>query len=181
MKNKLANGKSFAFAAIVTEAVTRLTKRGTEYGIINLEDQDTSWKWSLFSEEYAKYKHFFQPSRRLFIRARVEVKQWWDKEQKVHNIRYEVKPMEIHFLEDAYEKLCKEVRLVVGIKDVSRDLAEQLLAQIQEHKGKVPFHVRIVEEGGVFYSDFFNFSTKVNPEDFCKHLKLPIPYTIELL
>ena len=89
--------------------------------------------------------------------------------------------MEIHFLEDAYEKLCKEVRLVVGIKDVSRDLAEQLLAQIQEHKGKVPFHVRIVEEGGVFYSDFFNFSTKVNPEDFCKHLKLPIPYTIELL
>ncbi|MBP5205411.1 MAG: DNA polymerase III subunit alpha [Bacteroidales bacterium] len=181
LKNKLANGKSFAFAAIVTEAVTRLTKRGTEYGIINLEDQDTSWKWSLFSEEYAKYKHFFQPSRRLFIRARVEVKQWWDKEQKVHNIRYEVKPMEIHFLEDAYEKLCKEVRLVVGIKDVSRDLAEQLLAQIQEHKGKVPFHVRIVEEGGVFYSDFFNFSTKVNPEDFCKHLKLPIPYTIELL
>ena len=181
LKNKLANGKSFAFAAIVTEAVTRLTKRGTEYGIINLEDQDTSWKWSLFSEEYAKYKHFFQPSRRLFIRARVEVKQWWDKEQKVHNIRYEVKPMEIHFLEDAYERLCKEVRLVVGIKDVSRDLAEQLLAQIQEHKGKVPFHVRIVEEGGVFYSDFFNFSTKVNPEDFCKHLKLPIPYTIELL
>ena len=181
LKNKLANGKSFAFAAIVTEAVTRLTKRGTEYGIINLEDQDTSWKWSLFSEEYAKYKHFFEPSRRLFIRARVEVKQWWDKEQKVHNIRYEVKPMEIHFLEDAYEKLCKEVRLVVGIKDVSRDLAEQLLAQIQEHRGKVPFHVRIVEEGGVFYSDFFNFSTKVNPEDFCKHLKLPIPYTIELL
>ncbi len=181
LKKQVASGKSFAFAAIVTEATTRMTKRGTEFGIINFEDQNTTWKWSIFGEEYAQFKHFFEPNKRLFIRARVEVRQWWDKEKKEQIVHYEVKPMEIHFLEDAYEKLCKEVRLVVGIKDVSRDLAQQLLAQIQEHKGNVPFHVRIVEEGGVFYSDFFNFSTKVNPEDFCKNLKLSVPYTIELL
>lgn len=74
-----------------------MTKRGTEFGIINFEDQSTTWKWSIFGEEYAQFKHFFEPNKRLFIRARVEVRQWWDKEKKEQIVHYEVKPMEIHF------------------------------------------------------------------------------------
>jgi hypothetical protein len=59
-------------------------------------------------------------------------------------------------------------------------LAHALKDQLEKHKGKTPFAVRIVEDNDVYHADFFNFSTKVNPEMFIKNLQLPAPFMVEL-
>ena len=181
MKSKFVSGKAFSFVAVVTEAVTRLTKKGNEFGVINLEDYEGSWKWNLFGEEYAKFKHLFENGKRLFIRARLKTKTWWNPETKEETVRVDVEPIEIIWLEDAYEKLCHEMRIVVGIADIYPEIAIQLNDQLKKYKGNVPFSLRIVEKGGVFYSDFTNFTTNVNPELLLKNLELPIPFNIELI
>ncbi|MBO7649015.1 MAG: DNA polymerase III subunit alpha [Bacteroidales bacterium] len=181
MKSKFVSGKAFSFVAVVTEAVTRLTKKGNEFGVINLEDYEGSWKWNLFGEEYAKFKHLFENGKRVFVRARLKTKSWWNAETKEETVRVDVEPIEIIWLEDAYEKLCHEVRIVVGLADIYPEIAIQLNDQLKKYKGKVPFSLRIVEKGGVFYSDFHNFTTNVNPELLLKNLELPIPFNIELI
>ena len=180
MKLRYATGKPFAFVAMVTEAVTRLTKNGNEFGVINLEDYEGAWKWNLFGEDYAKFKHFFENGKRLFIKARLKVKTWWNKETKEETVRVDVEPLEVHYLEDSYEKLCHEVRIVINLADAYPDVAVQLDKQLHQYKGKTPFTLRIVEKGGVFFSDFTNFSTTVEPESLLKHLELPIPFKVEL-
>ena len=180
MKKNHISGKPFTFVAIVTDCVSKLSRKNTEYGTITFEDYESSWQWTLFSEEYTKYKHLFEKGKRLYVRAFLKRQQWRDKVTGEDVERFDIKPMEIHYLEDAYEKLCQQVTLVLGIDDVTLEVAEKLKIQLQKYKGKVPFYVRIFEHGGVFFSDFFNFSTKVNPEEFVNKLELPINFKVEL-
>lgn len=180
MKKNHISGKPFTFVAIVTDCVSKLSRKNTEYGTITFEDYEGSWQWTLFSEEYTKYKHLFEKGKRLYIRAFLKRQQWRDKVTGEDVERLDIKPMEIHYLEDAYEKLCQQVTLVLGIDEVTAEVANKLKEQLQKFKGKTPFYVRIVEHGGVFYSDFFNFSTKVNPEEFVNKLELPVNFKVEL-
>ncbi len=180
MERHHISGKPFSFVGIVTNHVHKVTRTNKDFGTITLDDYDSTWSWTLFGEEYTRFQHFFENEKRLLIQARLKKKQWYDKEKKEEVVRLEIVPVEIHYLEEVYEKMCKEVTLVLSINNISKDLATNLKKQLDKHKGKVPFFLRIVENGGVFFSDFGNFSTKVNPEDFVKNLDLPVPYSIEL-
>ena len=100
-----------------------------------------------------------------------------NKEEK----RIDFKPLKVFYLEEAYEQLCNEVTLQVSVKDVNRDLAMEIKELLAKHSGTVPFNLRIFEKGGVFYADFFNFATKVNPESLLKDLdELSVNYNGEL-
>ncbi|MCR4680189.1 MAG: DNA polymerase III subunit alpha [Bacteroidales bacterium] len=179
MKKAYSSGKPFAFAGIVTDIRTGVTRSNKDYGSVTLEDYDGSWNWFLVGEDYTKYRHLLEPGKRLFVRARLVVKSWRNKDGS-ESIRADVVPIQILYLEDSYEKLCQEIRLAFSINDVSAELAHALKASLEKHKGKIPFAVRIVEDNNVYYADFFNFSTKVEPESFIKNLRLPVPYKIEL-
>jgi len=179
MKKYFANGKGFTFVCVVTDITTGVTKNNKDFGTIMLEDYDSSWKWRLFGEDFTKFRHLFIPGKRLFVRAQLQIKTWRNKEG-IDTVRTDVKPVQVMYLEDTYEKLCKEVRLVFSIRDVNVALAQAIKTQMQKHKGETPFAVRIVEDNNVYHADFFNFNAKVNAEVFIKSLKLPAPYIVEL-
>lgn len=180
MKQHYISGKPFAFVGIVTDHVRKLSRNNKDFGTIVLDDFDNSWSWTLFGEEYTRFQHFFEKDKRLFIEARLLVQQWRDKATDQEKSRVEIKPIKMHYLEEAYEKLCNEVTLVVNINDLTANLAHTIKQQLEKNKGTATFFLRVVEQGGVFFSDFGNFKTKVNPEEFVKNLELPIPYSIEL-
>lgn len=177
------SGKPFAFVAIITDVANKISRTNREFGTITLEDHENSWQWTIFGEEYSKYKHFFEKGKRLFIRARLNVKKWVDKVTGTETIRTDILPIEIHYLEEAYEKLCSELTMVMSIRDVNPAAASAIKNLLENNKGNVPFNLRIYEMGDVFYSDFFNFSTKINPEELIKSVNkngLPFIYKIEM-
>ena len=179
MKKAFSSGKGFSFVCVVASASSGLTRNNKDFGNILLEDYDSSWQWRLFGEDYTKFSHFFEPGKRLFVRAQLQIRGWRNKDGS-ESIRAEIKPIQIMYLEDSYEKLCKEVRLVLSIRDINAETALALKDQLEKHKGNVPFAIRIVEDNNVYHADFFNFSTKVNVESFIKELKLPAPFMVEL-
>ncbi len=179
MKKVFGNSKAFSFVCIVTDATSGITRNNKDFGNITIEDYDNSWTWRLFGEEYTKFRHLFIPGKRLFVRAQLQIKSWRNREG-IETIRTDVKPIQIMYLEDAYEKLCQEVRLVFSIRDINAALAISIKEQLDKHKGKTPFAVRIVEDNNVYHADFFNFSSKVDPESFIKNLELPAHYIVEL-
>ncbi len=174
------SGKPFAFVGIVVDHVAKVTRTNREFGTITLEDFNGTWEWTLFGEEYTRFKHFFEPGKRLLIQARLLMKKWRDKKTGDETMRMDIKPDTIHYLEEVYEKMCQEVMLVLSIHDITPSLAEDIQNQLNMHKGLIPFSIRILEQGNVFFSDFQNTQIKVNPESFVKSLKLPVNYHIEL-
>jgi hypothetical protein len=93
----------------------------------------------------------------------------------------DLKPVSMFYLDEAFEKLCKQVRIVLNIKDINGKVAYLLKEAIEKSKGKIPLEMRIMETNNVFNSDFSNHHYKINPEDFIKNLSLPVDYKIELV
>lgn len=181
MKRCHSSGKPFAIAGIVSEVRSGFTKNNKAWGTVTLEDYDSTWTWSLFGDDdFTRFKHMFEKGKRLYIEARMELKQWVDKESGKITERVNIHPISVISLEEVYDKVCKEVVLVLDIGNVSVDVAKDIKKQLDANKGKTDFSLRIVEKGGVFYSDFSNFSTKINPEEFVKSFSLPVKYKIEL-
>jgi hypothetical protein len=113
----------------------------------------------------------------LFIKAQAKAR--FKKEASSLTI-YDLKPLDIFYLEDAFEKLCKEIRLVLSVKDLSSAIAYLILETAEKSVGKVPLFIRIMEQNEVFHSDFNNYKLSVDPEQFLKNITLPIEHKIEL-
>lgn len=180
LTKRFGGNKSFAFACMVNDVSTGVTRTNKDFGIITMEDYEGTWKWGLYGEDFTKYRHLFVPGKRLFVRAFLKINVWHDKKTGQDKTRKDVIPSQILYLEEAYEKLCKEVRLVISIRDVSAELAHMLKEQIDDHKGGTPFAIRILENNDIYHVDFSSFSAKINAETFIRDLKLPVPHMVEL-
>lgn len=177
--NLLKKRPVIQMAGIVSTVQAGTTKNNKDYGKITLEDYESSWTWMLFGEDYTKYRHLFEVGKRLFIKAFLKERSWT--RDNSSETQYDIKPLAIFYLEETYEKLCKEVNLIINVKDITSALALDIQDSLTKSKGNVPFNLRIVENGNVFYSDFSNFTVKINPEQFIRSLNLSIPYSIKLI
>ena len=167
------------FGCIVTESQRMLSKtNNNDFGKFTLEDYNGNYQWMLFGEEYARFKHFFEVGKLLFIKAVVTER--YRAKDNVQERQYRLQPIDIFYLQDGYQKLCKEVVLSVSIKDVSANLAHLIEETVEKSKGKTPFSVQIVSETEEYVSQLVNFKLKVDPEQFFKNLKLFVPHKIEL-
>jgi len=171
-------GKNIYFVAMVTESQQLMTKKNKEYGKIIIEDYSNSFQWTLFGESFTKHKHLFEQGKQLFFRAKVAEKFFGVEMQGEQ--KYELIPVDVFYLQDAYDKICKQVILTLKITDLSPNIAFLLKEIIDKSKGKKPFFIRILSDENVFHSDFSNFEIKINPEHFLKNFNLQIPYKIEL-
>lgn len=181
MLRKHGDGKPFYFAGIVSDVWSGYTKTNRPKGTITIEAYDSSFKWTVYGDEnFTRHKHMFELGKRLMVEARLNVRRYYDKENNAENKRVDIVPIKVIALEDAYDELCNEVVIVLNLNDVSAEVGENIKAQIEKNKGLTPISVRIFEKGGVFYTDFHNYSVKVNPEKFVQSFDLSVPYQIEL-
>jgi len=170
--------KTAKFAGIVSAVQQGTTKTGKDYGRVTFEDEAGTFEWMLFSEDFTKYRHLFEVGKQLFMTARAN-----ERFRKDPNAprNLDLKPIHIFYLDEAFEKLCKQVRIVLNIKDIDGKVAYLLKEAIEKSKGKTPLEIRIMETNNVFNSDFSNHHYKINPENFIKGLTLPVEYRIELV
>jgi DNA polymerase-3 subunit alpha len=170
--------KNAKFAGIVSAVQQGITKTGKDYGRITLEDESDSFDWMLFSEDFTKYRHLLEVGKQLFIIARAEER---FRRNPYEHKNYDFKPVHLYYLDETYDKLCKQIRIVFNIKDINVKVAYLLQETIEKSIGKIPLEIRIMETNYVFNSDFYNHHYKVNPEVLMKNLNLPVEYKVELL
>ncbi|MCL2435443.1 MAG: DNA polymerase III subunit alpha [Lentimicrobiaceae bacterium] len=169
--------KTAKFAGIVSAVQQGTTKTGKDYGRVTFEDETGAFEWMLFSEDFTKYRHLFEVGKQLFITASASERFRKDPSAPKN---LDLKPINIFYLDEAFEKLCKQVRIVLNVKDINGNVAYLLKEAIEKSKGKIPLEIRIMETNNVFNSDFSNHHYKINPENFIRDLSLPVEYKIEL-
>lgn len=170
--------RMLAFVAIVTEVKKGITKNGKDYGSIQLEDYNDSYSWMLFGENFTKYSHLFEEGKQLFIKARLE-ERFRGKDYEGAK-SYDLKPVDIFYLNEGYDKLCKSVMLTFSIENLTANTAYLIKEAAEKSPGNTPLIIRVVTLEGNFHSDFHNYKIKVNPEVFLKELTLIEEYKLEL-
>jgi DNA polymerase-3 subunit alpha len=170
--------KTAKFVGIVSAVQQGTTKTGKDYGRVTFEDETGAFEWMLFSEDFTKYRHLFEVGKQLFITANASER--FKKDPASPKI-LDLKPINIFYLDEAFDKLCKQVRIVLNVKDINGKVAYLLKETIEKSKGKTPLEIRIMETNNVFNSDFSNHHYKINPENFMKELSFPVEYKIELV
>lgn len=166
------------FAGIVTESQRLMTKSNKDFGKITLEDYSGEYQWLLFGEDYTRFRHLFEVGKQLFVKA--TIKEQFRGKDYAGEKQYNIIPIDIFYLHDACEKLCKEALLSVNIKDISGNLAYLLQETIEKSKGQVPLSLQVISNTDDFATNFGNFKLKVNPEIFAANLKLMIPHKLTL-
>ena len=180
LARSVQGGKGIQVAGIVSSVMSGISKTGNPYGKIVLEDNSGTWTWFLRGSNFQKYEWLLKTGNRVFVNASVRQNIWKDKNTQEDVVRYDVNPVQIYPLNEVYEKLCKGVQLQLQLGEITGALALQIKEMLDKHSGKIPFNIRIFERDKIFYSDFFNFAAKVDPESFVRDFTLPAEYKLVL-
>ena len=181
LSHVIQSGKGIMIAGIVSSVQSGMMKSGKPYGKVVLEDNNGTWTWFLRGLNFEKYEPLLKVGNRVFVNASVKHNSWLDKNTQQPVVRYDIDPVYIYPLYEVYEKMCKGVQLQLQLGEITGALALQIKEMLEKCSGKIPFNIRIFEKGKVFYSDFFNFAAKVNPEKFVQNFTLPVDYKLVLL
>ncbi|MFT6715774.1 MAG: DNA polymerase-3 subunit alpha [Saprospiraceae bacterium] len=156
---KILVGKDLTFAAIVSEAAERMSKKGNMFGVLTLADYTDSSTFFLFGDSYLKFRHFLVEGAMVYVKGKVEARRY-DENQldfKINNIE---------LLPDMRDKLVKRVNIAVDVADMDKVLLDDLFNAFEQHPGKcdVKFMVSDKEQKGYEVS-LSSSKYKVNPSN----------------
>ena len=170
--------KTLALAAMVNNFTYARTKTDKLYSRVEIEDYDGTFVWTLFGDDATKFEHVFHPGELVFIKA-IMRERYRGKDYK-GPVEYDLKPEEVFFLNDGYEKLCKGVELSFNLSYISTELANQLKSIIDNSKGTKPLYIKIYSPEQDFSTTLSNLRATIDPELFIKNLKLSVPHRLDL-
>lgn len=118
--------RTVALGGIVIEAQQRVSKKGKEFGKMVIEDFDGQMELLLFSENYQKFRHFFQEGQVLYLKGKYE-KGWRGD--------FEFRPFEIRQLDAFGEEAIRGLRLKIPVERISEELIRDLKLAFSAHPG----------------------------------------------
>ena len=124
-ENNNLKGKSVLYAAgIVTNVEHKISKNGKPYGNITIEDFTESYDFIFFSEEYVKFKNFFEEGWFLFLKGKMKNK--WNNPDEL-----EFKIDDLGLLSKVRDNLIKELHLKINLDDINDELINELNAKFK--------------------------------------------------
>ena len=149
-------GKNISFAGMLMRAEHRTAKNGNLYGTFEIEDFTDSYRITLFSDEYLRFKHMLVEGTQVYIQARVEA-------GRNNPGRLDIRINSMILLADLMEKFAKQLVLDIPLKNLDEGYLETLIQAVLSNPGKCNLTLRIldVEEG--LSLGLFPRKLKVNP------------------
>ena len=131
--------KEILLGGIVTSFREGITKRGTPYGIITVEDFTGSGEIPLFGHDFINYAKFGRLGTYLLIRAIVESRM-----DRADTFSIKIKSMTL--LQDEKNKLIKKLRVVVPVSELTEKLVEEFHALFSENRGSSTLQFDIIDD-----------------------------------
>ena len=134
-------GKEIRLGGIVSSFAHRITKKGKPFGILTLEDYESTYSFYLFSDDYLKFKKYFETDWFLFVRGLITPRKWNENE-------LEFKIQEIDLLSEVREKYLDGIELFVDIGDITDTFISKMsdLAENNPGKGSLLFNISDTRE-----------------------------------
>lgn len=133
-----AKEKDIRMAGIVTSVVHRVDKKGRKYGRFVIEDYSGSATFTLFAEDYLKFKHFLGEGYILYIKGRNQLR--FKSEDQ-----FEFRIHQIELLSEIRDKYTKVIELNVDINDINEGLIDDLESLLKSHNGKCLLKINVID------------------------------------
>ncbi len=158
-------GQTVKLAGIVTLASHRISKKGTGWGIFNIQDFNSSLEFPLFSDDYMKFKGFFEQGNCIFITGIYE--QRWGREGE-----YQLKVKEVTMLENAGQKVANSITLKLPVENLTQEMIDKLDGLCNQYKGKHKLHITLLDYTNRTSMPFVSTTKKVSVDnDFVSELE----------
>lgn len=133
------NGRMFSMAGIVVDSEHRIGKTGKPFGFVTIEDFETSYRFALFGEDYAKFKLYMVDGAFVWFRVQIQYKEY--------RKRHEVNINEICYLSDVLNTLPKKLQASLPIGQINPAFVSELKETLELYKGTTPLNINVVAEG----------------------------------
>ncbi len=143
-------------AGFVTKSEHRTSQKGSGYGRFTIEDYSGNLEISLFSGDYAQFKHFFEEGQSLFITG--QFKPRWNSDE------FEFKIDQVELLESVSSTQISAVTLQIPLNLLSAELLNQLDAIFTSRKGRHTLKVRVADYTNKQTLHFASGVRKVNAD-----------------
>jgi DNA polymerase-3 subunit alpha len=149
-------GREIKLGGIVSGVEHRTTKTGKPFGKFTVEDYTGNYTFTLFNDDYLKFKNFMNIGWFLFIEGAV-IKNTWGQQS------VEVKIRNIELLNELGVKRSKGIQLKVNSSDISDELISSIEAVCASHGGNTPLYVKIYDDKEKITLDLLSRKYRVNP------------------
>ena len=131
--------KELLLGGIVTGFREGMTKRGSPYGILTVEDFTGSGEIALFGNDYINYGKFGRLGMYLFIRAAVEPR-------SVHISTLDFKIRMITLLQDEKDKLIQKLNITLPVSGLNDTVIEEFTALLKDNNGHTTLYFNIIDD-----------------------------------
>ncbi|UXP31022.1 DNA polymerase III subunit alpha [Reichenbachiella agarivorans] len=150
-------GPNIRLAGMVTAIAHRQTKNGKPFGTLEIQDYSDTYTFFLFSDDYIKFKEFFEVGWFLYIQGAVKMKwQGPDMEFKINTIS---------LLTDIREEKTKGITLNVRLQDISETFIQDIYALTTAHGGEGILKVNIIDPEDNLKVNLMSRTIKISTDD----------------
>ncbi|HEY0653187.1 MAG TPA: DNA polymerase III subunit alpha [Chryseosolibacter sp.] len=158
-------GRELKIGGIVTAVEHRTTKTGKPFGKFSIEDYSGNTTFTLFGEDYLKFKTFMNVGWFLFIEGTVMKNTWGQM-----NIEYKIRNIDL--LNEIGVKRSKGVSLRMNLSEVTPDLIGKIEDLCQNFTGGAPLYLKLRDETENISLELMSRKFRVNPvNDMVKEMK----------
>lgn len=149
-------GRELKVGGIVTTVEHRTTRTGKPFGKFSLEDYTGNTIFTLFGEDYVKFKTFMNIGWFLFIEG-VVLKNTWGQQQVEFKIRH------IELLNEIGVKRSKGVQVRVNASEITPDLILKLEGVCREFSGETPLFLKVRDDHENLTLELMSRKFRINP------------------
>jgi DNA polymerase-3 subunit alpha len=145
---------------MITMAEIRTAKTGNQYANFELEDFTDSYRLSLFSEDFLKFKYLLVEGTYVLIFGRVEMNK--------KNNRPEIRIKNMVLLAEAMEKFCKSITVSFELEKLDNDFIREMTKLVRSNPGECEVKIRVKDSTDGIYLDFHPRKFRINPSGFMR-------------
>ena len=132
---------------IVTNVKQGISKKGSPYGEVTIEDTSGSYVLRLYDDDFFKYRNFFDPNLCIFISASVIKKVYKNPDGSLNLGRPKLKITKIMMMNTVLDTYCRKITFDITLTGVTQEFCDKLKEAAKKNKGNATLeaHVHDVE------------------------------------
>jgi len=150
-------GRKVNVAGFVLKAEHRISQKGTGWGRFTLQDYTGSLEITMFSENYAKFKSFFEEGTSVYVEGEYK--------QRFNSDEMEFRVQNVRLLETIGEEKTSSITLRIPVETLSADLIDRIEKICVAHKGRHTLRMELIDFTNKEKMAFTSQSRKVNVDN----------------
>lgn len=131
------HGRKVNVAGFVSKAEHRISQKGTGWGRFTIQDYTGSLEITMFSENYAKFKSFFEEGVCVYVSGEYK--------QRYNSDEMEFRVNEVRLLEAVGAEKTSSITLRIPVERLSTELIDSIDALCKTHKGKHELKMELLD------------------------------------